>query len=143
MKRIGLLVCFLTSLSLYAQHIPLPTSMPQNHPRVLTTPDGKKETWALIQKETWAKEVFDGLKQRIDTYTQRTEKEPDWLLSRLAMYWKSHATDVYIKGENFDHAGGAKAPAPTVRYTGTRGTTATHGALNWKMSFRTTIRMAM
>lgn len=127
MKRIGLLVCFLTSLSLYAQHIPLPTSMPQNHPRVLTTPDGKKETWALIQKETWAKEVFDGLKQRIDTYTQRTEKEPDWLLSRLAMYWKSHATDVYIKGENFDHAGGAKAPAPTVRYTGTRGTTATHG----------------
>ena len=127
MKRFGLLVCFLTSLSLYAQHIPLPTSMPQNHPRVLTTPDGKKETWALIQKETWAKEVFDGLKQRIDTYTQRTEKEPDWLLSRLAMYWKSHATDVYIKGENFDHAGGAKAPAPTVRYTGTRGTTATHG----------------
>ena len=127
MKRIGLLVCFLTSLSLYAQHIPLPTSMPQNHPRVLTTPDGKKETWALIQKETWAKEVFDGLKQRIDTYTQRTEKEPDWLLSRLAMYWKSHATDVYIKGENFDHAGGAKAPVPTVRYTGTRGTTATHG----------------
>ncbi len=127
MKRFGLLVCFLTSLSLYAQHIPLPTSMPQDHPRVLTTPDGKKETWALIQKETWAKEVFDGLKQRIDTYTQRTEKEPDWLLSRLAMYWKSHATDVYIKGENFDHAGGAKAPAPTVRYTGTRGTTATHG----------------
>lgn len=127
MKRIGLLVCFLTSLSLYAQHIPLPTSMPQDHPRVLTTPDGKEETWALIQKETWAKEVFDGLKQRIDTYTQRTEKEPDWLLSRLAMYWKSHATDVYIKGENFDHAGGAKAPAPTVRYTGTRGTTATHG----------------
>lgn len=127
MKRFGLLVCFLTSLSLYAQHIPLPTSMPRDHPRVLTTPDGKKETWALIQKETWAKEVFDGLKQRIDTYTQRTEKEPDWLLSRLAMYWKSHATDVYIKGENFDHAGGAKAPAPTVRYTGTRGTTATHG----------------
>ncbi|HJD75047.1 MAG TPA: heparinase II/III-family protein [Bacteroides reticulotermitis] len=127
MKRIGLLVCFLTSLSLYAQHIPLPTSMPQAHPRVLTTADGKEETWALIQKETWAKEVFDGLKQRTDTYTQRTEKEPDWLLSRLAMYWKSHATDVYIKGENFDHAGGKKAPAPTVRYTGTRGTTATHG----------------
>lgn len=43
------------------------------------------------------------------------------------MYWKSHATEVYVKGEVFDHAGGAKAPAPTVRYTGTRGTAATHG----------------
>lgn len=127
MKRIGLLVCFFTSLSLYAQNIPLPTSMPQAHPRVLTTPDGKQETWTLIQQETWAKEVFDGLKQRTDTYTRRAKKEPDWLLSRLAMYWKSHATDVYIKGENFDHAGGEKAPVPTVRYTGTRGTTATHG----------------
>ena len=43
------------------------------------------------------------------------------------MYWKSHATEVYVKGEVFDHAGGEKAPAPTVRYTGTRGTAATHG----------------
>ena len=40
------------------------------------------------------------------------------------MYWKSHATEVYVKGETFDHAGGKKAPYPTVRYTGTRGTTA-------------------
>ena len=43
------------------------------------------------------------------------------------MYWKSHATEVYVKGETFDHAGGEKAPYPTVRYTGTRGTAATHG----------------
>lgn len=43
------------------------------------------------------------------------------------MYWKSHATDVYIKGESFDYAGGEKAPVPTVSYTGTRGTFATHG----------------
>ena len=32
-----------------------------------------------------------------------------------------------MKGETFDHAGGEKAPYPTVRYTGTRGTAATHG----------------
>lgn len=35
--------------------------------------------------------------------------------------------EVYVKGETFDHAGGEKAPYPTVRYTGTRGTAATHG----------------
>ncbi|EKC72381.1 hypothetical protein OBE_02918, partial [human gut metagenome] len=36
------------------------------------------------------------------------------------MYWKTHATEVYIKGEYYDHAGGEKAPAPTVMYTGAR-----------------------
>jgi len=34
------------------------------------------------------------------------------------MYWKSHATDVFIKGEYYDHAGGEKAPEPTVMFNG-------------------------
>ena len=114
-------------LNAHGQEIPLPEKMPQDHPRVLTTPEGKKETWKLIKKEAWAQDVFNKLKERTEVYTRRTESQPDWLLSRLAMYWKSHATEVYVKGEVFDHAGGAKAPAPTVRYTGTRGTAATHG----------------
>ena len=33
---------------------------------------------------------------------------------------KTHATEVYIKGEYYDHAGGEKAPVPTVMYTGAR-----------------------
>ena len=99
----------------------------QTHPRYLTNADGKQVTRDLIENEPWAKEVFDKLKAKADSYTRLTEAQPDWLLSRLAMYWNSHATDVYIKGESFDHAGGTKAPVPTVRYTGTRGTFATHG----------------
>lgn len=102
-------------------------ALPEGHPRYLTTPSGKKEVLKTIKKEEWAKDVFDKLKQRTDVYAERTEAQPDWLLSRLAMYWNSHATDVYIKGEVFDHAGGEKAPAPTVRYTGTRGTAAGYG----------------
>lgn len=113
--------------SAFGQEIPLPEKMPQVHPRVLTTPAGKQETWKLIRKEDWAKDVFNKLRERTETYTKLTEAEPTWLLSRLAMYWKSHATEVYVKGETFDHAGGEKAPYPTVRYTGTRGTAATHG----------------
>ena len=101
--------------------------MPQTHPRVLTTPAGKQETWKLIKKEEWAKDVFNKLKERTEVYTNLTDAQPAWLLSRLAMYWKSHATEVYVKGETFDHAGGERAPYPTVRYTGTRGTAATHG----------------
>lgn len=127
MRRILLGLCVLFFLNAHGQEIPLPEKMPQDHPRVLATPEGKKETWKLIKKEAWAQDVFNKLKERTEVYTRRTESQPDWLLSRLAMYWKSHATEVYVKGEVFDHAGGAKAPAPTVRYTGTRGTAATHG----------------
>ena len=127
MRRILLGLCVLFFQNIHGQEIPLPEKMPQEHPRVLTTPEGRKETWKLIKKEAWAQDVFNKLKERTDVYTRRTESQPDWLLSRLAMYWKSHATEVYVKGEVFDHAGGEKAPAPTVRYTGPRGPAATHG----------------
>ena len=96
MRRILLGLCFLSFLnSASGQEIPLPESMPQAHPRVLTTPEGKQETWNLIKTEEWAKDVFDKLRERTEKYTDLTATRPDWLLSRLAMYWKSHATDIY------------------------------------------------
>lgn len=61
------------------------------------------------------------LHQKVDPYLYKVEVQPDWLYSRLQMYWKSHATDVYINGEAFDHVGGARAPFPTVKFNGTRG----------------------
>lgn len=33
---------------------------------VLTTPAGKQETWKLIRKEEWAKDVFNKLKERTE-----------------------------------------------------------------------------
>lgn len=129
MKALSLLVCLLFSGLLQAQKADsgFLRQLPDSHPRYLTDNNGKRETRNLIKTEAWAKEVFEKLKERTERYATLTDAQPDWLLSRLAMYWKSHATDVYVKGESFDHAGGAKAPAPTVRYTGTRGTFATHG----------------
>lgn len=60
------------------------------------------------------------LHQRTDAYLDSVQHHPDWLLSRLQMYWKSHATDVYVNGETFSHAGGYRAPVPTVKFNGTR-----------------------
>ena len=140
MRRILFGLCFLSFLNIASgQEIPLPEKMPQTHPRVLTTPAGKQETWKLIKKEEWAKDVFNKLKERTEVYTNLTDAQPAWLLSRLAMYWKSHATEVYVKGETFDHAGGERAPYPTVRYTGTRGT----AVPNWRMSFLMMMRTGM
>lgn len=129
MRVVSLLICLFISGILQAQkgHITFQQQLPDSHPRYLTDAKGKSETLHLIKTEAWAKDVFEKLKRRTDIYANLTDAQPDWLLSRLAMYWQSHATDVYIKGETFDHAGGEKAPAPTVRYTGTRGTFATHG----------------
>ena len=63
---------------------------------------------------------YDKLKARADVYLNQVEKQQDWLLSRLQMYWTSHAVDVYIKGETFDRPGGQRAPYPTVKFDGTR-----------------------
>lgn len=68
------------------------------------------------------------LKKKVDPYLQRVEKQPDWLYSRLQMYWTSHATDVYINGERFDHVGGARAKYATVKMAGTRGMESAYSA---------------
>lgn len=68
------------------------------------------------------------LKSKVDVYLKYVEAQPDWLVSRLQMYWKSHATDVFINGESFDHAGGDRAPVATVKFNGTRGTEASYHA---------------
>ncbi len=62
------------------------------------------------------------LKGKIESVMSHVDAQPDWLYSRLQMYWKTHATDVFVNGERFDHPGGERAPEPTVKYAGLRGT---------------------
>lgn len=61
------------------------------------------------------------LKDKIETVMQQVDAQPDWLYSRLQMFWHTHATDVYINGETYSHPGGDRAPEPTVKFNGTRG----------------------
>lgn len=58
--------------------------------------------------------------RRTAPYLQHVEAEKEWLVSRLQMYWHTHATEVYIDGERFDHPGGERAEVPTVKLDGTR-----------------------
>ena len=62
------------------------------------------------------------LKAKIENVMSQVDKQPDWLYSRLQMFWKTHASDVFVNGETFAHPGGERAAAPTVKYNGTRGT---------------------
>ena len=77
----------------------------------------------MIATSLWGqmeKSEYEKLKAKTDVYLNKVEQQPDWLLSRLQMFWKTQATDIYIKGETFDHPGGEKAPYPTVKLDGTR-----------------------
>ncbi|ADY54290.1 hypothetical protein Pedsa_3761 [Pseudopedobacter saltans DSM 12145] len=122
MRKIILLISLLFPFIVNAQevNIPLPKNLPQTHPRLLTGPDQKPVLQKLVENESWAKEVLDGIYKRIDPYVAKTQKQPDWLLSRLMMYWKSKATNVYINGGVYTRADG-EAPVPTVRFGSTRG----------------------
>lgn len=109
-----------SSPCLQAQQIPLPSDLPQSRPRLLTTPEQKPKLLEQMENEPWAKNVMQGIVERIDPYLSRVAEQPDWLYSRLMMYWKSKATQVYINGGVYARADG-EAPVPTVRFGSTRG----------------------
>ena len=61
------------------------------------------------------------LKAKIENVMSQVDKQPDWLYSRLQMFWKTNASDVFVNGEAFAHPGGERPAEPTVKYNGTRG----------------------
>lgn len=121
MRKLSIYLLFtLFSSAIYCQTIPLPSALPQGHPRLMTTENYKPIIQKQVKEEVWAKDVLQGILDRINPYVEKTTTEPDWMYSRLMMYWKSHSTKVYIKGGVYSHADG-QAPVPTVRFGSTRG----------------------
>lgn len=117
---ISLLVLVLSIYPVFSQKIPLPENLPQGHPRLMVNDSEKSLLQRQIKEKEWAQNVMRGLLNRINPYVEKTQNQPDWLYSRLMMYWESKATQVYINGGVYSHADG-KAPVPTVRFGSTRG----------------------
>lgn len=74
-----------------------------------------------IKKYDWGKEGLQNIKNRIDPFVERHATDPEWIVSRMAMYWKDghHYTQCYLKNQNWDRGEG-NAPVPTVRMPGMR-----------------------
>ncbi|MCH6259207.1 hypothetical protein MLD52_21800 [Puniceicoccaceae bacterium K14] len=74
-----------------------------------------------IENEQWAKDAWKKIKAKIEPHADRHEKDPEWIVSRLAMYWKDgeRYTQCYIKKQDWDYGEG-NAPVPTVRLPGMR-----------------------
>jgi hypothetical protein len=92
------------------------------HPRLLVRADGGRDALrAQLAQDPAAARMYQALEARLRPYVERHQADPDWIVSRLQMYWQAHSTRVYVKNGAYDHAEG-HAPAPTVRFTGTRDT---------------------
>ena len=89
------------------------------HPRIYTTNNNKEAFLKTIEKVAWKKEFVERKKENLEKYLKRCEDNPEWLVSRLQMNWKTKHNEVYLKGGDFAYSKG-KAPVPTVRFSGTR-----------------------
>ena len=96
-------------------------SLADSHPRVYVTDADRKTVLQKIEKENWAKETYMTLRASVEKYADRHMSDPEWIVSRLAMYWKDgeRYTQCYLKNQNWDYGEG-NAPVPTVRLPGMR-----------------------
>ena len=111
MKNIFLLLCLASALVSCQQQ--------SSHPRIYIT-DGKKSAFThKLQTVDWAKQSYDKIKSGVDPYVERHQTDPEWIVSRLQMYWDTHYERVYVKGNAFSHGTG-RASVPTVKFAGHR-----------------------
>lgn len=124
-----LLIIGLSCLNSYAgsnKLLPVPQKMETGFPRLYVTQSGRKDLEMDIKKKPWVANVVKSLHERIDRYVFQHVTDPEWIVSRLQMYWKSKAKNVYINGIYYSHADG-EAPVPTVRLCGSRDYTTPYG----------------
>lgn len=72
-----------------------------------------------ITKYEWGRKYLDQSHKNVDKYVNIHVNDPEWIISRIQMYWKKKYTTPVVIGAHYAYAKG-EAPVPTVRYTGGR-----------------------
>ena len=91
----------------------------QSHPRIYITSAEKMNFLDRIEHSERVGEFVDELKVHLEPYVERHRTDPEWIVSRLQMYWKTRYKRVFVNGMDFSHGEGT-APVPTVRFSGSR-----------------------
>ena len=91
----------------------------QDHPRIYITDAQKRDFLDRIDQSERVGEFIDELKAHLVPFVERHETDPEWIVSRLQMYWKTKYKEVFVNGMDFSHGEGT-APVPTVRFSGSR-----------------------
>lgn len=66
----------------------LVTSFPlqaERYPHILVKDEDKVAILDKIEKEAWAKQIFNQTKERLNVYVERHQTDPDWILDRYLM----------------------------------------------------------
>jgi hypothetical protein len=95
------------------------------HPQLLTTADQHDAIVQKVENVAWAKSAFTKLQKRMDGYVAKTQADPQWAVSRLAMNWDTHYVTPITKGSRTIRGEG-RAEVPTPRFAGAR---------DWKTDF--------
>lgn len=91
----------------------------QNHPRIYVDANQKSEFQNRLKTSKRAAEFVENIRKEIDPYVDRHKVDPEWIISRLQMYWNNKFERVYVNGMDFSRGEG-KAPVPTVKFSGSR-----------------------
>lgn len=78
MKKLKIIIFIIPLLFCYA-------SFAQVHPHILVHGHQKQAVLDLIEKQSWAKSVYEQLKEEIDPYVDRHQTNPSWILDRYLM----------------------------------------------------------
>lgn len=106
------------------------------HPHLLVKPKDKQAVLDKINKEEWAKKIFDEIERSVTPYVERHKTDPEWILSRYLMN--------RIPGKRYTRfysdADGTKlvryagdAPFPTVRVSPHKRPPITRDGYSYKM----------
>ena len=98
--------------------VPL-NGLAQTHPEIYVTNPQKEAFLQRLDNSKKANAFVDELEKNIAPFVDRHRDDPDWIVSRLQMYWKTKYTKVFVNGMDFSHGEGT-APVPTVRFSGSR-----------------------
>ena len=91
----------------------------QAHPRIYTSESQRALFQERLKKYEKVRKSVEWMKSGVDQYVERHQSDPQWIVSRLQMYWKTKYKRVYVNGMYFSHGEG-QAPVPTVRFSGSR-----------------------
>ncbi len=92
------------------------------HPELYISDKTLPEVQKKIRTVPWAAKAFDRIRGEVELYLREVEEQPDWLTSRMAMYWKDgeRYTQCYVNKKHNWERGEGNAPVPTVRLPGMR-----------------------
>ncbi len=91
------------------------------HPRLYVSQSDCTAIPRKLASDEWAQKSFATITEKLEPMVVRHEADPEWITSRLAMYWKEgeRYTQCYLLKQNWDYGEG-NAPVPTLRYPGMR-----------------------